>query len=179
MKLPTGTIEILSLVSSDKTGRWCQIPYPNHPKGCPKYGKGLHCPPHAVKLTDILDLSRPLYFVHSEFNLLGHVEKMKNRHPDWSDRQLKNVLYWQGTSRKQPRERVGVAQCITRCNVISYCPEGQGINVYASCAKSGLRLEKIRHLKICRHVALLGFGVSCRRSLAEIVKDSPGYRQKP
>lgn len=157
MKLPTGTIEILSLVSSDKTGQWCQIPYPNHPKGCPNYGKRDHCPPLAIKLTNILDLSRPLYLVHSEFDLLRHVEKMKARHPHWTDRQLKNVLYWQGTSRKQLKERVKIAQYVTSCNIVSYCPEGQGINVYATCAKSGLKLEKIRYLKTCRHIALLGF----------------------
>ena len=158
MKLPTGAVEIFNLISSEKTGQWCKIPYPNHKNGCPNYDKKYYCPPHAVKLVDILDMSRPLYIVHSEFDLGRHVKRMKSKHPEWTDRQCRCVLYWQGTSRKQLRERVRIAQHITGCNIISYCPEGQGINLYATCLKNGLKLEKIRHLSICRHIALLGFG---------------------
>jgi hypothetical protein len=157
MKLPTGTIKISKLISSNKTGQWCQISYPNHPNGCPNYGRKHNCPPFAIKLTNILDIDRPIYIVYSEFNLRNHILKMKNRHPQWTARQLRNVLYWQGTSRKQLKERVKVAQYVTGCNFISYCPEGQGINVYTTCIKNGLKLEKIRYLNICRHVALLGF----------------------
>ncbi len=65
-------------------------------------------------------------------------------------------MYWQGTSRKQLRERVAIAKNEKETNITLYCPEAHGVNVYASAKKSGLKLERIKDLKICRHVALLG-----------------------
>jgi predicted metal-binding protein len=116
-------IKISRLIVSNKTGQWCKIPYPNHLKGCPNYGKKDYCPPPSANLLiNILDLKRPMYIVYSEFDLDKHILKMKNKHPQWTDRQLRNVLYWQGTSRKQLKERVRFALYKTGCNFVSYCP---------------------------------------------------------
>lgn len=150
-------IKLKRLIVSEKTGEWCKIPYPNHPKGCPKYGNDKACPPHAPKLDEFFDLSKPLYFVHSEFNLKAHVERMKQKYKLWSDRQCRCVLYWQGTSRKQLRERAEEAAWSLGTNAITACPEGMGVNVYATARVSGLCLQRIRGLKICRHIAMIGF----------------------
>lgn len=157
MNLPDGTIKAVQIITNKNTGKWCQIPYPNHPKGCPKYNKDNACPPIAPFIAEILDLRKSIYIVFSEFNLHAHVEKMRKRHSQWSERQLRNVLYWQGTSRKQLRQRTLKAMSQTNCNVISYCPEGMGVNVYATCRASGLKLQRIRDLMICRHIALIGY----------------------
>ena len=144
-----------------RSSKWCQIPYPNHPKGCPNHGrKG--CPPEADPLCHVLDLTRPMYFVHSEFDLQAHIERMKVAHPQWSEKQLRNVLYWQGTSRKQLRARVAVAEKEKGTNITLYCPEAHGVNVYTSARWYGLKLEQIKGLKTCRHVALLGFSLRGR-----------------
>ncbi len=148
------------LVISDQAGKWCRIPYPNHKHGCPKYGDdGGACPPSAVPVGEVLNLDAPMYLVHSEFNLQAQVERMKSKHPKWSDLQARCVLYWQDTSRKQMRFRSQLARQRTGTNVALFCPEGRGVNVYATARISGLHLERIRDLKTCRHVALLGFAL--------------------
>lgn len=156
MQLPFGIIEALRIITSRKTGEWCQIPYPGHLKGCPNYGrKG--CPPDASFITDVMDLRRPVYIAFSEFNLSAHMGKMKYIHPNWTERQLRNVLYWQGTSRKQMRQRAKIAQFYGGGDVVLTCPEAHGVNVYATCFYSGLKIQKIKYLTTCRHIALIGF----------------------
>ena len=149
-------VNIPHLVMTYHSSKWCQIPYPNHSKGCPNY-KREGCPPEAKHIRRILDLTCPIYFVHSEFDLQAHIERMKSRHPHWTERQLRNVLYWQGTSRKQLRKRVSIAENEKKTNITLYCPEAHGVNIYVTARKNGLKLERIRDLKTCRHVALLGY----------------------
>lgn len=153
---PDWLIIINRLITTEQHGDWCRIPYPGHKHGCPKYGKP-GCPPEAPRIESVIDMSRPMFFVHSEFSLWRHMAIMKAWHPLWSQRQLRNVLYWQNTSRKQLRDRVTQIRREVGTAVALYCPEGHGVNVYATALKNGLRLERIRNLKICRHVALLGF----------------------
>ena len=154
--LPSWIYPLKHLVLNDQVGRWCQLSYPNHPKGCPKYGKDKKCPPNAPKIKDYFDFDKPIWLVHSEFNLSNHILKMKEKHPGWSERQCKNVLYWQGTSRKQLRQRCIAAFLETGANIHTFVPEAMGVNVYLTARLAGLKLERIRHLKICRHVALVG-----------------------
>jgi hypothetical protein len=106
------------------------------------------------------DLQKSLWLVCSEFDLEQHAAKMKTLNPHWSDRQCRCVLYWQSRSRKQLKKRATDAVFflgIERNFSITYCPEGMGVNVYATARLSGLSLEPIRRLGTCRHVALLGF----------------------
>ena len=137
------------------TGAWCQLPYYNHKNGCPNYGRP-GCPPKAALLIDTLDFDYPIYLVHSEFDLEEHIHNMHLSHPTWSIHMQRNVLYWQNTSRKQLRERVAEVKDLTENYMISYCPEGRGLNVYATAKRVGLQLERIKGLKTCRHVALTG-----------------------
>jgi len=132
---------------------WCARPYPNHPKGCPNYNKKTRCPPFVRRLDETMNGK---YIVHSEFSLKAHAEKMKVRHPAWTDRQCRNLLYWQGTSRKQLKERVKAAMRLTNSNKAAFIPEAQGVNVFATCAIAGLRLDKTKRIHICRHVAIIG-----------------------
>ena len=156
MKLPFGIIQVSRIITSRKTGEWCQYPYPNHPKGCPNYGRD-GCPPKTLFISEIVDLRRPVYLAFSEFNLERHVSNMRLKHPTWSERQLRNVLYWQGTSRKQMRQRARIARLYGCGDIVLTCPEAHGVNVYATCFCSGLKLQKIERLTICRHIALVGY----------------------
>ena len=38
------------------------------------------------------------------------------------------------------------------------CGESIGVNLYATCLISGLKLERIKGLSICRHIGLVGWG---------------------
>ena len=149
-------IEINRLVTTDRQEDWCKRSYPLHPEGCPKVGK-LGCPPTVEHITKVMDMDRPMYFVHSEFDLAAHVEKMRRRLPHWSERQLRSVLYWQGTSRKQMKERAAIAQWELGTEMVLSCPEAYGVNVYVTARLHGLKMERIKDLKTCRHVALLGY----------------------
>ena len=151
-------VKLDRLVFSNKTDDWCQIEYQGHKDGCPNYGdiKHAHCPPHAPRIDKFIDLSKPFYFVHSEFNLEADIERRKKMTPGQTERQYRCVLYWQETSRKQMRERAKLAMWPLSLNAYTACPEGMGVNVYATARIHGLKLERIRDLKICRHVALIG-----------------------
>ncbi len=149
-------IKLKRLIISNQAGNWCRIPYEGHPRGCPNYGENKWCPPIAPKVGKSFDLSKPLYFVHSEFDLDADILRRKKMTPGQSERQYRCVLYWQETSRKQMRERAKMAMWTLNLNAYTACPEGMGVNVYATARVSGLKLERIRHLKTCRHVALIG-----------------------
>lgn len=148
--------KIDQLITSDDVGKWCQIPYYNHPNGCPNYNKKDTCPPKQKQIGKIFVLDKPLYLVNSEFDLFSHVNRMKQKHPEWSKQQCKCVLYWQSQSRKQLKIQVDLAQNELKTNFVTYCPEAMGVNIYATGILNGLKLEKIKDLKICRHVAIIG-----------------------
>jgi hypothetical protein len=108
-------------------------------------------------LLDKLDLVKPIYTVWNVFDLAGHVERMRARHPDWSARQLVCCLYWQGTARKALR---GHIQEFVREHpdlTIIECPEAQGVNVTATMAKIGVELEW-PPVKVAYQVVLAGTG---------------------
>lgn len=155
-ELPAWIVPIRRLVMSEMTGQWCRLPYPRHPRGCPNFGHKDVCPPAAPQLADRIDTARPMYLVHSEFDLAGHARAMRHKHPQWSDDQCRCVLYWQPRSRKQLKVRTEQAMKMLCCDWVSYVPEAMGLNVYATAALGGLRLERIRTLATCRHVALIG-----------------------
>ena len=156
--IPNWIIKVKKLFYSKKVLYWCNLKYPGHQKGCPMYGIRDKCPPAAPYITDIFDIEKNMYIVHSEFDLEKHVNKMKIKHPDWTERQLRNCLYWQGTSRKQLKKRVEKAMLLLRTNIFTLMPHASGVQVYRTCKHSGLILEKINNkMKINRHVALLGW----------------------
>jgi len=156
-KLPHWILRIRKLVHKPEVRDWCKLPYRNHKYGCPNYGKKKECPPQSKYITDLVDINKPMYLVFSEFNLEKHIEKMRKRHPHWTEYQLRNVLYWQPTSKKQMKERSAKARWIIGTEVALYLPESHGVHVYATAFHSGLKLEKIKDIKTNRHIALLGY----------------------
>lgn len=143
------------------TKQLCFLPYCGHPKGCPNaYGKcwGRRGQISPKRIDKIINIDKPMYIVHSEFNVELFVDKMRRKHPNWSDRQCRNLLYWQGTSRAQLKERVGILmeKMDSSTKLVVKVPEYFGVNVYATCDKVGLILDKIKGLKVCRHIALIG-----------------------
>lgn len=133
----------------------CTKPYPLHPKGCPNVGKCDRCPPTAPLFDKVFDLGQPVYAVINQFDLAGHMAKMAIRNPHWSDRQLRCVLYWQGTARKQLRSRIISALISLPGYSATSCPEGQGVDVTATLAATGVWLEW-PPVNIVRQVAFLG-----------------------
>lgn len=159
-KLPAWIYPVKRLVLSRNTDIWCRLPYPGHPRGCPNYGKKSECPPRAERIGEYLDLQKPLFLVHSEFNVLAQAARMHKRHPKWTDRQCRNLLYWQATSRRQLHDRAARAAKLLGTDLFTVTPEAMGVNVFATTRLAGLKLDPTRSVNICRHVALLGHSFS-------------------
>lgn len=119
----------------------CVKPYPLHRKGCPNFGKKQGCPPKCPIITDTLDLSKPVYAIYNRFDIASHVENMKQKHPDWSERQLYCVLYWQPKARKQLREKIKEFLKQHRGLKIVSCPEAQCVNLTDTVKAVGIELE--------------------------------------
>jgi len=135
-------IPIEDVVIDLRARDWCKMPYPNHPKGCPNYNQRDSCPPQAPIWNDYM--SGPYILVGVKFYLRGWVDRMRGKHPKWSDRQCRCCLYWQGKVRKRLREICeGVRDNHLDSNsFISYCPEAMGVHVFETCYKNGIKLYK-------------------------------------
>jgi len=125
----------------------CAKRYPNHKWGCPNYGKKKGCPPGAPMFDEAYDLVRPVYAIYIVFDFKGHVSRMKEKHPKWSQRQLECCLYWQGTARKQLKEQIGAFKKlldehyqVERYGIV-VTPEAMGVNVTETMKNVGIELE--------------------------------------
>jgi predicted metal-binding protein len=140
-------VDYIKPVIDKSVRRLCYKPYHNHPKGCPNYGKRETCPPKAVLLPEYFDMNKPILAVWVAFSLEQHREKMKNKHPNWSRRQLDCCLYWQGRVNKRLRRQVeynlGRSPLFEGSNnlIATYCPEAMGVNVTETMKNAGLILE--------------------------------------
>lgn len=121
-------------------GELCRLKYPNHPYGCPNYGRKVGCPPTATFLKMLIYPS-PIYIIWNIYPFGRHVQKMKLRHPEWSERQARCCLYWQGTARKQLRVKVGEFLLVHPDMRIVWCPEASGVNVTKTMASVNEILE--------------------------------------
>lgn len=121
----------------------CAAEYPGHKHGCPNIGKCDRCPPKAPNFADVYDLIRPVYAIVNTFDLGSHAQRMREIHPNLSDRQATCCLYWQGTARKQLKEKI--QQVIQTPDFFNYddtwCPEGLGVDVTKTLEKVGINLE--------------------------------------
>lgn len=143
-----------NLVINRKTRGWCKLPYPGHLHGCPNFNKKSTCPPKIPFITNVFNLEKSHWFSIVSFDLKSHKEKMKKKHPDWSERQCACCLYWQGTVRKQLKE---VSEAFLKDDLIySDCPEAMGINVFETMEKFSIKLER-NPQEIVYKIALIGY----------------------
>ena len=120
----------------------CLRAYPNHKNGCPNYNKKKGCPPGVPNFDTVYDLSKPIYAIYNKFDFKGHVNRMRERHPDWSKRQLECCLYWQGTARKRLRERIEIFKKLANEKyVVNGNPEAMWVNVTETMKRVGIELE--------------------------------------
>jgi len=121
----------------------CRKPYYNHSKGCPNFRKRSDCPPFAPLFDKYIDMSKPIYVIYNIFDFKSHIEKMKLKHPEWSEHQLKCVLYWQNSARKQLRLKC--EKFLKEYEGLDYeiitCPEAMGVNLTATMQNIGIILE--------------------------------------
>ncbi len=153
--MPWSKVTVIMLDRSP--GSLCQRRYPNHPRGCPNYGKRPSCPP-AAKIWDLQHLlSHQWFAIWNAFDFGGHIERMRKAHPQWTERQLANRLYWQGGARKDLRAEVRrfMSTIAPLEPPVEYIPEAHGVNVTETMAQIGIRLEWPPRM-VAYQVALVG-----------------------
>jgi predicted metal-binding protein len=133
----------------------CVKPYPGHKKGCPNYGKKKGCPPEAPRFDDEYDLTKPIYAIINKFDIASHVSRMRELHPDWSQRQLDCCLYWQPRARNQLLEHIRYFLGKHPGYRFETCPEAMGVNVTETLKRVGIILEWPPRQWACQ-VALAG-----------------------
>ena len=119
----------------------CISPYLNHRKGCPNYNKRKDCPPKCKNIDKILDFNKDIYVIYNKYDFKKHVDKMREKHPEWSKRQLECCLYWQGTARKSLREKIKLFKIEYPNLFIAKCPEGSGTNLTETMKQININLE--------------------------------------
>jgi hypothetical protein len=132
-------IALETVVVDDRArdGTWCTLPYPGHPHGCPNYPECIESRPHFSEYP-ILTWTA----VVERFDLALHARKMKIKHPLWSRRQCRNLLYWQGGVRKRLREKARKIARPVMGDIILEIPEANGVDVYKTMENHGLKLER-------------------------------------
>jgi len=133
----------------------CFKPYPRHPKGCPNFGKRDTCPPKALYYDKVYDLTKHVYAIYNVFDFKEYVDKMKSKHPTWSDLQLKCVLYWQGSARKNLKNYIIEFLKQNKEYKVETCPEAMGVNVTETMKNVGIILEWMPE-NIAYQIALAG-----------------------
>lgn len=134
-------------VLDENVRQLCCRPYYNHPNGCPNYGKRDICPPRAPILQQVFNIDKPILAIWCSFNLALHRDKMRAKHPTWSQKQLECCLYWQGRVNKQLRKAVEYNLIRyplfnNATNLIStFVPEAMGVNVTKTMKNAGVILE--------------------------------------
>jgi predicted metal-binding protein len=144
-----------NLIIDYRARDWCKLPYPDHPKGCPNYGIKSICPPTAPLINEFIDLNKNIWLVVVDFNLREHMNRMKKKHPHWSDRQTRCVLYWQPRVNKQLKYLCKRYSDGVENSVFTTCPEAMGINVIQTVKNIGVPIC-IRPKDIIFKVGLIG-----------------------
>ena len=121
--------------------RWCRLPYPGNPNGCPNFGKKDSCPP----LTPyFLDIYKPHVFVaFMQFDFKEYLETKISLHSDWTERQLRNPWYFQSHLDSQLKHFVDsqLGQPGFENFQAIYSSEAMGVNMHLTARRAGVELE--------------------------------------
>lgn len=128
----------------------CTLPYPGHPKGCPNFGKKGCCPPQAPMIERVINLAEPVWLLAVSFDLGAHVLRMGEKHPEWTERQRANLLYWQASVNKALlSSAIHIPVYDHLCGsprglidkVVVRIPEACGVDMTATFRNAGIDLE--------------------------------------
>jgi predicted metal-binding protein len=154
--------EVSDILCIDYRSRdWCKLKYPGHLKGCPNFGlvSHEHCPPHCPKIENFIDLSKPHWFYICKFNLEKHANHLKEKHPDWSDKQIYCCLYWQGIARKHLNKglEIFINSKIDNSDLTyTLLPEAMGVNVFKTLRRADIKFERNPKTFVLK-IALIGY----------------------
>jgi hypothetical protein len=142
------------IVFGEYVQNFCRNTYGNYRLGCPNYGKKKGCPPCEL-IDEILDFSKPIYLIYSEFNVGEFASKMRNRHSGWTEKQAYNSRLWQGRARKEHNLEIKKFLGEHPGASVVLQPERKGVDVNLIFTRLGIKLEWPPR-QIARVVSLAG-----------------------
>lgn len=75
----------------------------------------------------MLDFSKDICVVYTEFNVGEFAEGMREKYPSWTNRAIYNPRYWQPRARKF--HKLEEEKALGNIEYIERCPEARGVNV--------------------------------------------------
>jgi len=136
-------LEVVVYDKRARDGTWCTKYYPNHKKGCPNF-------PDCIKeRMDFKEYKGYKWFaVVTRFDLKSHAKRMKNKHKNWTERQCRNLLYWQRKVRSRLKKKAESFANPLLGDIILDIPEANGVHVFDTMKWHGLILETHKPNKI-------------------------------
>ena len=119
----------------------CTKPYRGHKLGCPNYGRISDCPPFAPMYDAVFDLDVDNFALGVSVDIKEHIEALKEKHSSWSEYQLRNPLYWQGSVRKLLKEHINNFISERPQYRATLRPEAMGVDVIKTLKNAGKQLE--------------------------------------
>lgn len=119
----------------------CVTPYHNHPRGCPNYGKKIGCPPNIEMFDQYYDISKDIFAIITFYDIAGHLEKQKIKHPDWTKFQLANSRHWQEADRKIHKLAIAEFNKMYPDFVVTTWPEALGVNLKETLKQINIELK--------------------------------------
>jgi len=145
-------IKLNKIIGGEYVRKWCRLPYPNYPKGCPMYGTRDSCPPKASMWHELIEA--PYFLVYQEFDLAAQAERMRDRHPEWSEKMCRNSRYWQkGLMKRLMREAEDFLILFPEGRILGR-PEANGIFVMAMALQNGIEIKRIPKDKVIKIVVI-------------------------
>jgi predicted metal-binding protein len=106
IKIRVEQIDRSTIIMSKNVRSWCKLPYIRHPRGCPNYGKNPLCPPTIPYRKDILNKYNDFHLFCARFDIESYMARKKEIHPDRTDAQLRNLIYWQQSVKKRLKDAI-------------------------------------------------------------------------
>lgn len=119
----------------------CLRPYHNHPDGCPNYGIKKGCPPNIEMFDQIYDISKDIFAIITVFDLAEHIKNKKIEHPDWTDFQLRNSRYWQGTDKRIHKIAIAEFNKMYPEFTVTKDPEALGVSLIETLKQINIELQ--------------------------------------
>lgn len=111
----------------------CQRPYPGHPYGCPNVKK---CRGMDIPLFNKLNMDygfEHFYLVYAVFDFKAYKQLRRAEHPDWTDRQVACVLYWQHSVKKRLKDFIEKTRTHNTTSIyVLACGSGMNLSFQAN-----------------------------------------------
>lgn len=134
---------------------WCGSGY-NGKKGCPNIGRSKYCPPNDKNIDEIIDINEEVYVFGLSFNLKFHANKLREKHPKWTQKQCYNIIYWQPKEKKRFKVLINQFKKAHPKLVVDALPEGHGVNITRMMKDAHIPLSWDYPLDIVWRIAIAG-----------------------